>query len=124
MHDYARVTFDDLSVLVAGCGSIGTRHARNLHALGVRRLSVYDPDPARTERLTNELGADAVDSLDGGLGRGADAVLVCTPSVSHLPTARSALAAGAHVFVEKPLASSLDEIPSFLADAEASGRTV
>jgi predicted dehydrogenase len=118
------VPVDDLSLLVVGCGSIGTRHARNLHALGVRRLQVYDPDPARTERLTKELHAEASGSLDAALESGPDAVLVCTPSVSHLPIARRALANGAHVFVEKPLASSLEEVQGFVAEAEASGRTV
>src|SRR4051794_6936140 len=124
MHDYARVRFGDLSVLVAGCGSIGSRHARNVRALGVRGLDLFDPDAARTAQLTQELGARALDNLDAALERGPDAVLVCTPSASHLPIARRALANGAHVFVEKPLASALDEVPLLLADADASGRTV
>lgn len=116
--------FEDVSALVAGCGSIGSRHARNLRALGVRRLFVYDPDPGRTERLTSELGADAVASLDDALDLGLDAVLVCTPSVSHLPIASQALAAAAHVFVEKPLAAGLDDVAEFIARADASDRTV
>jgi predicted dehydrogenase len=118
------VPYDNLALLVVGSGSIGSRHARNLRALGVGRLAVYDPDSARTQRLAGELGVEVAGSVEAGLDARPDAVVVCTPSGSHLPVARRALASGAHVFVEKPLAASLAEVPEFVAEAEASGRAV
>ncbi|MGN6814419.1 MAG: Gfo/Idh/MocA family protein [Thermomicrobiales bacterium] len=43
------------------------------------------------------------------LGDGIDAVVVASPPALHLPMARDAIAAGKHVFCEKPLAITLDE---------------
>ena len=40
--DYSR-----LNVLLAGCGSIGKRHAEVLGALNVRRVTACDPDEAK-----------------------------------------------------------------------------
>lgn len=47
-----------------------------------------------------------------------DAVAVLTPPATHVPLARAALAAGKHVFVEKPLALDLDEARELAACAE------
>lgn len=107
--------------LVVGCGSIGTRHARNLRALGVRDLRLHDHDREAAGRLATELGALAVPSLDEGLAAGPDLVLVCTPPADHLRTASRAIAADAHVFVEKPLSHDLAGV-SELVGAAATAR--
>jgi UDP-N-acetylglucosamine 3-dehydrogenase len=53
-----------------------------------------------------------------------DAVDVVTPADSHLEIASASLAAGRHCFVEKPLATTLEESRRLVAAAEASGRVV
>jgi predicted dehydrogenase len=53
-----------------------------------------------------------------------DAVLVGTPDFSHARITADALAAGKHVFVEKPLAQSLADAEAVVADARDSGRTL
>ena len=110
--------------LVVGTGSIGRRHLRNLAALGVGRLSAYDADPDRLAFARDDLGADGHDSLEAALGAGPDVVLVCTPPVSHVETALAAIGVSADVFVEKPLASSLDGVDGLLDAATRSGRVV
>jgi predicted dehydrogenase len=50
-----------------------------------------------------------------------DAVLLATPVSSHYPLALSALAAGKHTFVEKPLASSTAQVLELTKQAEANG---
>ena len=50
-----------------------------------------------------------------------DAVAIATPTSTHYALASAALAAGKHVFVEKPLARSEQEIRELMASAEASG---
>ena len=100
--------YKDLSVLLAGCGSIGRRHARILHALGVGRIAVFDPDPAQIAALRAETPiVESVDSLESGLAAHPDAVYVLTPSRQHLSVATAALDAGSHVFCEKPIADDL-----------------
>lgn len=45
-----------MKVLVAGAGSIGRRHTRNLCALGIQHVAVCDPDPERLEAVVAEMG--------------------------------------------------------------------
>ncbi len=114
----------DLRVVVVGCGSIGSRHARNLRTLGVGALLLCDLDGPRAARLGDEVGAEATGTdLDAMLATGrADAVVVCTPPVSHLAVAHQAVAAGAHVFCEKPLATDLDGVDALGVEVARHGR--
>lgn len=93
-------------VLVLGCGSIGRRHATNLRRLG-HRVAAFDPDPARQAWAGKELDAAVVRTVDEGLALRPAAVWVCTPPVHHAAPGLAALASGAAVFLEKPLAHSL-----------------
>ena len=109
--------------LVLGAGSIGMRHSRNAVALG-HRITVWDQDPTRRDSAVRELGVRSAPDLDGGLASRPDAVLVCTPPASHVALARRALEADAHVFIEKPLADSSEEVPEVLEAAKRAGRLV
>ena len=109
---------------VIGCGSIGQRHLRNLKALGVSELLAYDLDAGSLERVRQTLGVRVARSLDEVLATRPGAVLVCTPTHQHLPIALAAVRAGAHVFVEKPLAVSLEGIDMLQAAATSAGRQV
>ena len=114
-----------LSVVVAGAGSIGRRHLENLKGLGVRRLTVCDPDRGRRKAVAEELGVAAAVDLEEALDAGApDAVLVCSPPVAHVALALRAVERGAHVLVEKPLSHSLDGVGQLAARAGALGRVV
>jgi predicted dehydrogenase len=55
---------------------------------------------------------------------GIDAVVIATPVSSHYPIAREALEAGKHVFIEKPLAQSVDEGKKLLALARQKQRVI
>jgi predicted dehydrogenase len=58
------------------------------------------------------------------LERRPDAVLVCTPPATHLSIVDKALDTGAHVFVEKPLSTTLDGVEALLKKVRATGRVV
>ncbi|MGP8161773.1 MAG: Gfo/Idh/MocA family protein [Candidatus Dormibacteria bacterium] len=88
--------------LILGCGSIGSRHARNLSSLGVD-VSVCDVDPVSAVALADELGLVPVAREDP---RRYDIVVVATPTSQHIDDLEWALTREADVFVEKPLASS------------------
>ena len=90
-------------VLVLGAGSAGTRHARNLEALGAR-VTVVDTDPA-SGGIPNTLA-------------GHDGIVVATPSGLHRDHTLLALESGAAaVLVEKPLATSTDGLDDLVAAA-------
>src|SRR5690606_11541965 len=103
-----------MRVLVIGCGSIGTRRARILRGMGVDVLGV-DVDPLRAAEATDGHAT----TLDLALhDRTLRAAVVCTPPATHVPIALDCLKAGLVVFVEKPLALSMDGVPELL-DAAA-----
>lgn len=103
---------------VVGCGSMGQRHIRNLKALGVETVLAVDPAAQRLVEA-RESGAIPQPDLAAALDELPRAVLVCTPPTAHLEPMRAALERGAHVFVEKPLAASLDGVDEVLATADA-----
>jgi len=107
-----------MKALVLGCGSIGFRHIGHLRKLGVSEIEAADPNPEARERVHRELGLAVGSDPEKALSGRPDIVLVCTPASTHIPMALRALAAGAHVFVEKPLSTGLREIRP-LADAVA-----
>ncbi|MBM3752098.1 MAG: Gfo/Idh/MocA family oxidoreductase [Acidimicrobiia bacterium] len=111
--------------LVVGCGSIGRRHLRNLHALGYGTLWATDPDPAARALAAEESGATPMGSLEEALATGPSLVLVCTPPHLHVPFARRAIAAGADVFIEKPIDVAVTpDLDALLGEADAAGRIV
>ena len=99
-----------MQLLVVGCGSIGWRHLTNLRALNAGTIAACDASEEVARRAESHFGIRVHRRLDDALGAAPDAVLVCTPTHLHVPVAGAAVAAGAHVFVEKPLAASLDGV--------------
>lgn len=99
-------------VLVVGAGSIGARHAANLHAAGAD-VTVTDPDAARAERTSLRTVAFGVDRMGGY-----DGIVVASPTAYHAGQARAALATGARVLVEKPLVLSAGELDASLTGSD------
>ena len=101
-------------VLVAGAGSIGRRHCANLRAGGAA-VTVLDPDAARVRATLA-----AVEGIDGAVGDeildGYDGVVVASPTVLHAAQAAEAVATGARVLVEKPLAGCVADVPDTIVD--------
>jgi len=111
------------SFLVLGCGSIGLRHIRNLKTLGIDQVYAHDPAPA-ARSAAEGAGATLVESVEAGLAQSPTAVLVCAPPHLHLDVASAAVKAGAHVFIEKPVSHTLENLDSLLDGAEDAGVTV
>ena len=96
-----------MHVLVVGAGSIGTRHIKNLQALGAQ-VTAVDND---RDRLAGVQGKyrDVFLSLDDALAHGPyDGAIVAVPTNLHIPTAVTLITAGINPFVEKPLGTIHD----------------
>lgn len=107
------------SAVVVGAGLMGRWHAHALRRIGVRIAGVVDPDPSRARRLARTSRAAPFDTLEAGLAHGRpDAVHICTPPETHVPLARTALDAGCHVLVEKPLGPDARQTEALLSQAE------
>jgi len=97
-------------IAVIGCGYWGRNLVRNFHELGAL-CAVADPSAASREQATKIApGIEVTGDVASLLARkDIDAVAVATPAITHLDTCLQALAAGKDVFVEKPLALTLDD---------------
>ena len=114
----------ELSAGVAGAGAFGAVHARKYAAAeGVRLRRVYDPHLDRARGLAADLGAEGVDDLAAFLD-GLDVVTVAAPGAAHAQLAAAALRAGAHVYVEKPLAVTLRDADDMVVAAARAGRVL
>jgi predicted dehydrogenase len=91
-----------VGVLVVGAGSIGSRHARNLRALGAA-VDVAEPVAARAAALAGEVGGRVVPLEALGSTEHA-AVVLATPTLLHHQQGIAALHGPGVVMVEKPLA--------------------
>src|SRR5437773_8690792 len=89
---------------IIGIKGMGRGHAHALAGIERARLAaVADLDLAAAERVAAEHGAQAFAVYRQMLERvELDAVIVATPHFLHAPMALDCLAAGRHVFVEKP----------------------
>jgi predicted dehydrogenase len=114
-----------LRLAVAGLGEFGLRYVRALRAQpGVRVFYGVDPDPERRGWAEQHFpGLRAVADLDTVCGDAAvDAVVVATPEAAHRAVAAAALAAGKHVIVEKPLATTEEDARAMIDAAREAGR--
>ncbi len=113
--------------VVVGLGVMGANHVRVLRTLpGAALVAAVDPDEQRRASVAATLGAGAVHAtLEQALAaHELDFVAAAVP-VGHLPqVARTALAAGLHVLVEKPTAPSHEEAVALAQEAEAAGRVL
>ncbi|TRW97723.1 Gfo/Idh/MocA family oxidoreductase [Paracoccus sp. M683] len=108
-------------VLIVGLGNMGISHALAHHKsphsdiVGLVNRSAVDlPDALRAY--------DLFTSFEDGMQTRPDLVVIATYSDSHADLAIRAMRAGAHVFVEKPLASNLQDAQRVITTAEETGR--
>jgi myo-inositol 2-dehydrogenase / D-chiro-inositol 1-dehydrogenase len=100
-----------MKVGVIGCGTIAYwGHLRSLRRLkGVTLAAIADPDPAARARagplVRGPLYADATELILSDV----DAVVISAPPLVHAELAIAAARAGKHVYIEKPLATTLED---------------
>src|SRR5215210_2917182 len=113
-----------MKFLIAGLGSIGRRHFRNLITLGEKDIVLL-----RTRKATlpdDELAGYSVETdLQEALQKHQpDAVVVANPTSMHLDVAIPAADAGCHILLEKPVSHSLDRLDILQATADRSGSKI
>ena len=105
-----------------GCGYWGQNLVRVFHSLNALRV-VCESAAARVEvarNLAPDIGV-VDDFADVLLDPTVEAVVIATPAETHARLATAALAAGKHVFVEKPLALTHRDGLSLVQQANAAG---
>ena len=116
-----------MKVLVVGCGNMGTSHARAYHKLDAFEIvGLVSRTPASRNRLSDELGGlPTFSSFEEALqATKPDVVSINTYPETHADYARQSLEAGAHLFIEKPLATTVEEAQDIADHAERLGKKV
>jgi predicted dehydrogenase len=112
-----------MKFLIAGLGSVGRRHLRNLRALGEQDILLY-----RTHHASlpdDELAGFPVETdLGRALAHRPEAVIIANPTALHLEVAIPAAKAGCHIFLEKPISASLGRLDELAATARRSGSRI
>jgi predicted dehydrogenase len=112
-----------MKFMIAGLGSIGRQHLRNLIALNERDILLF-----RTNQSTlpeNELVDYPVETdLRQALSQKPDAVIISNPTSKHLEVAIPAALAGCHLLLEKPISHSLEGIDELFKAVESGGGQV
>ncbi len=110
-----------MKMLIAGLGSIGRRHLRNLRALGQEDVVLY-----RTHKATlpdAELGdLPTFTELSLALEEKPDGVIIANPTALHLDVANAAAKAGAALLIEKPISDGLAGLGELQSALKLSGK--
>lgn len=101
-----------MKIIFFGLGSIGTRHARIIkdffptHALHAFRSA--------KDALPNELGIPEVSSWEEIEKIKPEVAFITNPTHLHIETARKCTELGMHLFIEKPLSCSMDDVENLI----------
>ena len=109
-------------------GILGVGHFGRFHAVkaaanpAIHLIGLHDASFDRAAQIAGEVGAPALAPEE--VIAAAEAVIIAAPTRFHYALAEQALAAGRHVFIEKPIAASLDEADRLIALAARQGRVL
>jgi predicted dehydrogenase len=110
---------------VVGLGTMGRNHVRVWEEAvdDVELVAVADPDPEALRRATHGRGIRGyADPGEMFAAAELDLVSIVAPTSLHMQTTLAALAAGAHVLVEKPIAATRREAERMIAAAADADR--
>ena len=112
-----------MKIAFAGTGYINKVHAQAAQSLGLELAAVINYKTDSMVEFGNHFGITRqYESVEAMLKDGSvDALVVSTPNYLHAPQTISALNAGVHVMVEKPMAMNADEAEQMNEAAERSG---
>lgn len=115
----------NIKILLVGCGNMGGSHARSYSKIaGFEIVGIVGRTPERREALAAELGdipcfGDFYEAMEATKP---NAVSINTYPDTHKEFALAAFAAGAHVFIEKPLAETIEECEEIVEAAVQAGK--
>jgi predicted dehydrogenase len=113
-----------VTIGLVGLGHLGKIHLQCLSSIdNVQLVGIFDTDKALTYSLAEKYHCKAFESLEDLLAQ-VDAVDIVSPTTTHFEIAVSALRAGKHIFVEKPIVSTLSEAEKLTIEQKNSGKLV
>jgi predicted dehydrogenase len=115
---------EPLKAAVIGAGAFGRHHAAKYRGLkGVELVAIADPSPEVRRTAMANHGVPGIADWRELLGT-VDLVSVCSPATTHSTIVRAFLNTGAHVMVEKPIATCIEEADALVSLAEKTGKVL
>ncbi len=115
----------ELGIGVIGAGRIGTVHAHTIAGVvsDARLAWIADPAEQARTRLGQSVGCEQLTDVPETLFNDSevDAVVICSSTDTHAELITKAAQAGKHIFCEKPLALSVEDIDAALAEVDKAG---
>jgi len=108
-------------ILISGAGSTGQRHAGQLRELGMQYIAFCDPQLSEDEvvALKKEHSVEFFSNIEAGLDIfRPNIAYICTLPALHADHALKAAAAGANLFIERPLSHNEDKLDELIETAK------
>ena len=99
---------------IIGCGSVGQRHLRNLRQLGITDIVALRSKQGETQEIDPTLGLVEVGSWADLVEQKPDIAIISNPTSLHLDAINRLIPHVRGLFIEKPLAASLDGVGEIL----------
>jgi len=115
---------NEMTVLVAGTGSIGRRHIDSLRQLAPDARFVLLRRQAIEDDYSRRIDAKVVDSLDAGLAERPGIAVIAVPSSGHAELIVPLLGAGIPLYVEKPVVATRAQLEAVARAAATAPSTV
>ena len=118
---------DKIKVIVIGCGHMGSSHGRAYKMLdGFELVALVNRSAPKRDKLAAELGVTALfDDLDEAISiTKPDAVCIATYTDSHFEYTVKSLNAGLDVFLEKPIAETVEQAQKIISLAKEKNKKV
>ena len=98
-----------VNIGVIGVGHLGVHHASHLTKIkNANFVGLFDSNTQRAEEISKKLNTKSFDSIDSLLDN-VEALSIVTPTPTHRSVAEKCIKRGKHVFIEKPITSSVDD---------------
>jgi myo-inositol 2-dehydrogenase/D-chiro-inositol 1-dehydrogenase/scyllo-inositol 2-dehydrogenase (NAD+) len=116
--------FSPIRICIIGAGRAGKVHCRSItrHIPTARLAALVDPHDETRHTASQEFGVEAYASLEEALDKAEfEAVIITTPTFTHQSLACLAASHGKHIFLEKPMALTLEECDQIMLSSQRAG---
>jgi len=115
-----KITFAKKRIIMLRIGVLGAGHLGKIHIKCIQMIpefqlvGFYDADEENAKKVSEELSIKSFESIDELIDN-VDVVDIVTPTVAHFECASKALKKFKHVFIEKPVVTTIEEAKALLS---------
>ena len=113
-----------VNIGVVGVGHLGFHHATHLSKIkNANLVGIYDIDSKRSDEVSKQLSVPSFESLDLLIDR-VDAISIVTPTSTHKTVAEKCIQNGKHVFIEKPITTTVSDADHIIQLAKSNNTII